>query len=67
MIRLMNSKIENERYIVVNKNLSYKRVIDIVSSNLGLKNKSTFLSKSKLKIVLMLDLASSKFLKRKKT
>ena len=31
MIRLMNSKIENERYIVVNKNLSYKKVIDIVS------------------------------------
>ena len=66
MIRLMNSKIENERYIVVNKNLSYKRVIDIVSSNLGLKNKSTFLSKSKLKIALMLDLASSKFLNKER-
>ena len=25
MIRLMNSKIENERYIFVNKNLSYKK------------------------------------------
>ena len=66
MIRLMNSKIENERYIVVNKNLSYKRVIDIVSSNLGLKNKSTFLSKSKLKIALMLDLVSSKFLNKER-
>ena len=66
MIRLMNSKIENERYIVVNKNLSYKRVIDIVSSNLGLKNKSKFLSKSKLKIALMLDLVSSKFLNKER-
>lgn len=66
MIRLMNSKIENERYIVVNKNLSYKRVIDIVSSNLGLKNKSTFLSKSKLKIALILDIVSSKFLNKER-
>ena len=61
MIRLMNSKIENERYILVNKNLSYKKVIDMVSSNLGLKNKSTFVSKSKLKIALVFDLVSSKF------
>ena len=62
MIRLMNSKIENERYILVNKNLSYKKVIDMVSSNLGLKKKSTFVSKSKLKIALVFDLVSSKFL-----
>jgi nucleoside-diphosphate-sugar epimerase len=61
MIRLMNSKIENERYILVNKNLSYKKVIDMVSSNLGMKNKSTFVSKSKLKIALVFDLVSSKF------
>ena len=62
----MNSKIENERYIVVNKNLSYKKVIDIVSSNLGLKNKSKFLSKSKLKIALILDIVSSKFLNKER-
>ena len=66
MIRLMNSKIENERYILVNKNLSYKKVIDMVSSNLGMKNKSTFVSKSKLKIALMLDLVSSKFLNKER-
>jgi nucleoside-diphosphate-sugar epimerase len=66
MIRLMNSKIENERYILVNKNLSYKKVIDMVSSNLGLKNKSTFVSKSKLKIALLFDLVSSKFFNKER-
>jgi nucleoside-diphosphate-sugar epimerase len=66
MIRLMNSKIENERYILVNKNLSYKKVIDMVSSNLGLKNKSTFVSKSKLKIALVFDLVSSKFFNKER-
>lgn len=66
MIRLMNSKIENERYILVNKNLSYKKVIDMVSSNLGMKNKSTFVSKSKLKIALMFDLVSSKFFNKER-
>ena len=66
MIRLMNSKIENERYIVINKNLSYKEVIDMVSSNLGLKKKSTFLSKSKLKIALVFDLVSSKFFNKER-
>ena len=66
MIRLMNSKIENERYIVINKNLSYKKVIDMVSSNLGLKKKSTFLSKSKLKIALVFDLVSSKFFNKER-
>lgn len=66
MIRLMNSKIENERYILVNKNLSYKKVIDMVSSNLGMKNKSTFVSKSKLKIALVFDLVSSKFFNKER-
>ena len=66
MIRLMNSKIENERYILVNKNLSYKKVIDMVSSNLGMKNKSTFVSKSKLKIALGFDLVSSKFFNKER-
>lgn len=66
MIRLMNSKIENERYILVNKNLSYKKVIDMVSSNLGMKNKSTFISKSKLKIALVFDLVSSKFFNKER-
>ena len=66
MIRLMNSKIENERYIIINKNLSYKKVIDMVSSNLGLKKKSTFVSKSKLKIALVFDLVSSKFLNKER-
>ena len=66
MIRLMNSKIENERYILVNKNLSYKKVIDMVSSNLGMKNKSTFVSKSKLKIALVFDLVSSKFFSKER-
>ncbi len=66
MIRLMNSKIENERYILVNKNLSYKKVIDMVSSNLGIKNKSTFVSKSKLKIALVFDLVSSKFFNKER-
>ena len=66
MIRLMNSKIENERYILVNKNLSYKKVIDMVSSNLGMKNKSTFISKSKLKIALVFDLLSSKFFNKER-
>jgi nucleoside-diphosphate-sugar epimerase len=66
MIRLMNSKIENERYILVNKNLSYKKVIDMVSSNLGLKNKSTFVSKSKLKIALVFDLVSSKIFNKER-
>jgi len=66
MIRLMNSKIENERYILINKNLSYKKVIDMVSSNLGLKKKSTFVSKSKLKIALVFDLVSSKFLNKER-
>lgn len=66
MIRLMNSKIENERYILVNKNLSYKKVIDMVSSNLGMKNKSTFVSKSKLIIALVFDLVSSKFFNKER-
>lgn len=66
MIRLMNSKIENKRYILVNKNLSYKKVIDMVSSNLGMKNKSTFVSKSKLKIALVFDLVSSKFFNKER-
>ena len=66
MIRLMNSKIENERYILVNKNLSYKKVIDMVSSNLGMKNKSTFVSKSKLKIALVFDLVSSTFFNKER-
>ena len=66
MIRLMNSKIENERYILVNKNLSYKKVIDMVSSNLGMKNKSIFISKSKLKIALVFDLVSSKFFNKER-
>ena len=66
MIRLMNSKIENERYILVNKNLSYKKVIDMVSSNLGMKNKSTFISKSKLKIAFVFDLVSSKFFNKER-
>ena len=66
MIRLMNTKIENERYIIINKNLSYKKVIDMVSSNLGLKKKSTFVSKSKLKIALVFDLVSSKFLNKER-
>ena len=66
MIRLMNSKIENERYIVINKNLSYKEVIDMVSSNLGLKKKSTFLSKPRLIIALVFDLVSSKFFNKER-
>ena len=45
---------------------NYKKVIDMVSSNLGLKNKSTFVSKSKLKIALVFDLVSSKFFNKER-
>jgi len=66
MICLMNSKIENERYILVNEILSYKKVIKIVSNLCGYDYKSTYMSKFKLKIFLILDLILSKFLNRER-
>lgn len=66
MIYLMNSKISNEKYILVNENLSYKKVNTIISNSMKIDNKSTYVSKFKLYLILFFDLLISKILRRER-
>ena len=64
-IKLMNSKIQNERFILVSKNLYYKEFLDLISKNLGKPLARYPLTKPILYIIYFFDIILS-FLKIKK-
>lgn len=66
MIALMQSNIENERFILVGENKSYLDVMTKIAKNLGVNPPSKFASKNKLHLAWRLDWFLSKFLRRRR-
>jgi len=64
-IKLMNSKIQNERFILVSENMNYKEFLDLISKNLGKSLTKYPLKKPLLYIIYFFDIILS-FLRIKK-
>jgi len=64
-IKLMNSKIQNERFILVSENMNYKEFLDLISKNLGKSLTKYPLKKPLLYLIYFFDIILS-FLRIKK-
>ncbi len=55
MIRLMESSIKNERFILVGENLRYKKVLHLIADHLGVKRPSIHINKLFSELIWRLD------------
>ena len=66
MIKLMESKIKNQRYILVAENLCYKKLINLISKHLRVSHTNKLASKFMLNIALVFDYLVSKLLMKER-